>query len=187
MKWQILANEGDDPVPATATFGFGAGDGFGFNYLGWVAEYGPSDVGESFWAPVDVVEGANIALTDSRDALYTLLNGPANHATFSNSDFTNQEPSSEPPCPGRSNRCVGSAVYVDDLESLPRYGCGATDRLPVVDAHTIGRLDFRRVAEYPVLGNYYSRTWERNVAADGRIPHPPQFPATSTELNRLPK
>jgi hypothetical protein len=117
MKWQILANEGDGPVPATATFSFGAGDGFGFNYLGWVADYGPSDVGKSFWAPMDVIDGANIALTDSRGALYTLVNGPANHATFSNSDFLSQEPSTERPCPGRSDRCVGSAVYVDDLES----------------------------------------------------------------------
>jgi hypothetical protein len=111
MKWQIRAPE-FLPVPGTVEFSFFGTRPFGDSYFGWIAELGSSDAGKSFWAPPAVVDGANAALRDPT-VLYGLINGPANFANIN----LGQNPPSEPPCPGRSNRCIGYAVYVEDIDS----------------------------------------------------------------------
>lgn len=113
MKWQQVDFE-LGPVPATVEFRFIATAGNEINYLRWIAEHGPSDVGNSFWAPADVVDGANAALKSS-DARYTFMNGIGNYMADVPIPI-DQAPTSEPPCPTAGDRCFGVAIYVDDIE-----------------------------------------------------------------------
>ena len=114
MKWQQADFE-NGSIPATVEFSFVAGDGFGLNYLGWVANYSRSDVGISFWSPMAVVEGANVALSDL-NASYNLRNGPGNSVGPFQLEL-DQEPTSDPPCP-LPGQCFGVAIYVDDVPSF---------------------------------------------------------------------
>jgi hypothetical protein len=124
MKWQQVDNE-NGPVPAAVEFNFAGGDTINLSYsFVWIAEHGLSDVGVSFWAPSDVVEGANTALSDP-DAGYELVNGPFNPSGTFNLYDDAQDPSSEPPCP-QPVQCAGVAFYVDDF---PSYTVTAVERV----------------------------------------------------------
>ena len=108
MKWQQGDFENGSAPPSVEFVFFAAG------YAGWTSELGPADVGKSFWAPMDVVEGVNTALNDA-DAGYGLGNGPGNFV----GNFSlplEQEPTSNPPCP-LPGQCFGIAIYVDDIQS----------------------------------------------------------------------
>jgi hypothetical protein len=76
---RVITAEGSIPPLGTVPFRFVASEQFP-PFVSWRDEYGPSDVGMTFSAPSEVVEGANSAFA-SPIAEYFLETGPANFST----------------------------------------------------------------------------------------------------------
>jgi hypothetical protein len=76
-----IAVERSIALPTTVPFDFDAYDPtLSLSYLGWLEEYGPTDVGMTFLAPTEIVEGANLAIA-SPTSKYLLETGPANFSS----------------------------------------------------------------------------------------------------------
>jgi hypothetical protein len=77
----ITAVEFGDPLPTRVDFDFDAYDpNFSLSYVDWRDDYNPSDVGMTFIAPTDVIQGANRAIA-SPTSKYLLETGPANFSS----------------------------------------------------------------------------------------------------------
>jgi hypothetical protein len=100
------------PTPTTIPFEILAGP-----RLRWREQYGPGDVGKTFFAPEEVVEGANLAVSVPNTA-YLMETGPANF----NSGPTVKRPLSE--C--LPNDCV--RLFVGQLD-LTDYRVTSVERI----------------------------------------------------------
>jgi hypothetical protein len=70
-----------NPLPPTIPFDFDVyNPNLSTSYVEWLQNYGPSDVGKTFLAPVEVVQGANQAIA-SLGTKYLLETGPANFSS----------------------------------------------------------------------------------------------------------
>ena len=77
---KITALESGNPLPATVPFAAAANETTVGNLFHWQDDYGPGDVGMTFNAPPEVVDGASLALSFPT-ARYLLDTGPANLST----------------------------------------------------------------------------------------------------------
>jgi hypothetical protein len=77
---KISTLESGNPLPTTVPFTVSAGERTIGNLFYWQDEYGPGDVGMTFNAPTEVVEGATLAISFPT-ARYSLDTGPANFST----------------------------------------------------------------------------------------------------------
>jgi hypothetical protein len=116
---KVSAVESADPLPLTVPLGIAANDQLlPLNYFNWTENYGASDIGMTFIASTETINGASKAIASS-SALYFLETGPGNFSTP-----TTLNPSSLPPC--LDHDCIRIVAHVTDL---PKYTVTSVERI----------------------------------------------------------